>query len=83
MPGSEVVAEIINGSYMVLGAQNRTDRNRPPAAPMPCGIFFLGQSKPRRNHMGNSISNDASRERAAWNAGKKVGTKRPFTLNSP
>jgi hypothetical protein len=33
--------------------------------------------------MGNSISNDANRERAAWNAGKKVGTKRPFTLNSP
>ena len=29
--------------------------------------------------MGHSIFDDASRERAAWNAGKKVGTKRPFT----
>ena len=29
--------------------------------------------------MGHSQFDDASRERAAWNAGKKVGTKRPFT----
>lgn len=29
--------------------------------------------------MGYSIFDDASRQRAAWNAGKKVGTKRPFT----
>lgn len=29
--------------------------------------------------MGYSKFDDASRERAAWNAGKKVGTKRPFT----
>ena len=29
--------------------------------------------------MGHSKFDDASRERAAWNAGKKVGTKRPFT----
>lgn len=29
--------------------------------------------------MGHSIFDGASRERAAWNAGKKVGTKRPFT----
>ena len=29
--------------------------------------------------MGHSRFDDASRERAAWNAGKKVGTKRPFT----
>ncbi|TWG52904.1 tyrosine-type recombinase/integrase [Aminobacter sp. J44] len=29
--------------------------------------------------MGHSIFDDASRDRAAWNAGKKVGTKRPFT----
>lgn len=30
--------------------------------------------------MGHSIFDDASRERAAWNAGKKVGgAKRPFT----
>lgn len=30
--------------------------------------------------MGHSQYDDASRERAAWNAGKKVGTKRPLTL---
>lgn len=29
--------------------------------------------------MGQSQYDDASRERAAWNAGKKVGTKRPLT----
>jgi integrase len=29
--------------------------------------------------MGHSKFDDAIRERAAWNAGKKVGTKRPFT----
>ena len=29
--------------------------------------------------MGHSQFDDASRGRAAWNAGKKVGTKRPFT----
>ena len=29
--------------------------------------------------MGHSQYHDASRERAAWNAGKKVGTKRPLT----
>lgn len=29
--------------------------------------------------MGHSQYDDASRERAAWNAGKKVGTKRPLT----
>jgi len=29
--------------------------------------------------MGHSIFDHASRERAAWNAGKKIGTKRPFT----
>ena len=29
--------------------------------------------------MGHSQFDDASRERAPWNAGKKVGTKRPFT----
>ncbi|MBW3097145.1 tyrosine-type recombinase/integrase [Pseudohoeflea coraliihabitans] len=29
--------------------------------------------------MGHSQFDDASRERTAWNAGKKVGTKRPFT----
>jgi len=29
--------------------------------------------------MGHSQFDDASRERAAWNAGKMVGTKRPFT----
>jgi integrase len=29
--------------------------------------------------MGYSQFDDASRERAAWNAGKKVGAKRPFT----
>ena len=29
--------------------------------------------------MGHSIFDDASRERAAWSAGKKVGAKRPFT----
>lgn len=29
--------------------------------------------------MGHSRFDDASPERAAWNAGKKVGTKRPFT----
>ena len=27
--------------------------------------------------MGHSQFDDASRERTAWNAGKKVGTKRP------
>lgn len=29
--------------------------------------------------MGHFQLDDASRDRAAWNAGKKVGTKRPFT----
>lgn len=29
--------------------------------------------------MGHSIFDDASRDRAPWNAGKKVSTKRPFT----
>ena len=29
--------------------------------------------------MAYSQFDDASRERAAWNAGKKVGAKRPFT----
>jgi hypothetical protein len=29
--------------------------------------------------MGHSQFDNASRERAAWNAGKKVGTKRPLT----
>ncbi len=29
--------------------------------------------------MGHSRYDDASRERAAWNAGKEVGTKRPLT----
>ena len=29
--------------------------------------------------MGHSQYDDASRERAAWNAGKQVGTKRPLT----
>ncbi|MER8720329.1 tyrosine-type recombinase/integrase [Mesorhizobium sp. M0999] len=29
--------------------------------------------------MGHSQFDDASRQHAAWNAGKKVGTKRPFT----
>jgi hypothetical protein len=29
--------------------------------------------------MGHSQFDDASRERAAWNAGKMVGTKRPLT----
>jgi hypothetical protein len=29
--------------------------------------------------MGHSQFDDASRKRTAWNAGKKVGTKRPFT----
>ena len=29
--------------------------------------------------MGHSIYEDASRGRAAWNAGRRVGTKRPFT----
>lgn len=29
--------------------------------------------------MGHSQFDDASRERAAWNAGKLVGTKRPLT----
>ncbi|MBB3811099.1 hypothetical protein [Pseudochelatococcus contaminans] len=29
--------------------------------------------------MGHSQFDDASRERAAWNTGKKVSTKRPFT----
>lgn len=29
--------------------------------------------------MGHSQFDDASRERAAWNAGKKIGTKRPLT----
>lgn len=29
--------------------------------------------------MGHCQYDDASRERAAWNTGKKVGTKRPFT----
>lgn len=29
--------------------------------------------------MGHSQFDDANRERAAWNVGKKVGTKRPFT----
>lgn len=41
--------------------------------------FSLGQSRPRRIHMGHSQFHDASRQHAAWNAGKKVGTKRPFT----
>jgi hypothetical protein len=41
--------------------------------------FSFGQSRPRRIHMGHSQYDDASRERAAWNAGKKVGTKRPLT----
>lgn len=31
--------------------------------------------------MGHSQFDDASRERTAWNAGKKVGTKRPLTQN--
>ena len=29
--------------------------------------------------MGHSIFDDAIRDRAPWNAGMKVGTKRPFT----
>lgn len=29
--------------------------------------------------MGHSQFDDAIRERAAWNAGKNVGTKRPLT----
>ena len=29
--------------------------------------------------MGHSVFDDASRQRAAWNAGKKGGTKRPCT----
>lgn len=29
--------------------------------------------------MDHSQYDDASRERATWNAGKKVGTKRPLT----
>ena len=29
--------------------------------------------------MGHFQFDDASRERAAWNSGKKVGTKRPLT----
>lgn len=29
--------------------------------------------------MGHSIFDDASHERVAWKAGKKVGAKRPFT----
>ena len=43
------------------------------------GAFFPWPIKAERTHMGHSRFDDAGRERAAWNAGKKVGTKRPFT----
>ena len=41
--------------------------------------FSLGQSRARRTHMGHSQFDDASREPAAWNAGKEVGAKRPLS----
>src|SRR5690349_21040522 len=59
-------------------ARNRTVSNRPPRG-IVLQRFSLGQLRPRRTHMGHSRFDDASREGAAWNAGKKVGTKRPFT----
>jgi hypothetical protein len=40
--------------------------------------FFWPIKAEEKSH-GPSQYDDASRERAAWNAGKKVGTKRPLT----
>lgn len=59
-------------------SQNRTARFRPLSGSI-LRRFSLGQSRPRRTRGGHSQFDDAIRERAAWNAGKKVGTKRPFT----
>jgi integrase len=39
----------------------------------------FGQSRPRRTKMGYSRYDPAVQGRAAWNAGKTVGTKRPLT----
>lgn len=40
--------------------------------------YSPGQSRLRRNEMGYSHYDAAVRSRAAWNAGKTVGTKRPL-----
>ena len=50
-----------------------------PSAEVTCGMIPSANQGRGENHMGHSRYDDASRERAAWNAGKKVGTKRPFT----
>jgi len=41
--------------------------------------FLLWPIKAEENSHGHSQFDDASRERAAWNAGMTVGTKRPLT----
>ncbi|MEP9371971.1 hypothetical protein [Mesorhizobium sp. KR1-2] len=58
----------------------------PVSCPSVLGPFYLdvfrfstGQSGPRRNTMGYSRFDPAIQGRAAWNAGKTVGTKRPLT----
>jgi hypothetical protein len=45
--------------------------------------YLLGPIKARRTHMGHSQFDNASRERATGNAGKKVGTKRPSATSEP
>lgn len=42
-------------------------------------VFLFGQSRPRRTKIGYSRYDPAIQGRAAWNAGKAVGTKRPLT----
>lgn len=65
-----------NGNLPPSTLQNRTVGSRPLSG----ATTFLFRPIPAQENSKETFEfDDAIRERAAWNAGKKVGTKRPFT----
>ena len=71
------MASVDEGRLSQVPGQNGTVSRRPLSGNV-LRRFSLGQLRPRDLTWATQFD-DANRGRAAWNTGKKVGTRRPFT----
>ena len=72
-----VAGLMLNVGFLLILAKTRQSGYGPAAAGP--SVTLLANHGHRRTSMGFSRYDAAARGRAAWNAGKIVGTKRPLT----
>lgn len=71
------IASMLGSAFWAPSSESCRAGNGPAAV---SSLSFPSRPiRPRRNKMGYSHYDAAVRGRAAWNAGKRVGTKRPLT----